>query len=304
MPLYVPEALVIEAAALALVRRPLLFGPFAGLAAGAIGFAAEWPWVNAVFAIDWNSALLPEGPLVAAAAGAAAGAIGALFGLALRRELPRPGLARGLAAASLAVVIGCFGFGLADRTPDGGSAHVTLADMTPGPDREVLATVRFDPPALADGASWVRDIAWQGGGLVGSQMERIGDGLYRSRQPLPVHDDWKAAIRMHNGHTLLAVELYAPADPAIPAPGVAAPAAFTRDLQPDRVLLQKERKRDVPSWLFTAGVLAVLVLILAFLTLLGFGLGRYARGPRRAEPGAQPTPGRPRLPATIRGARI
>jgi hypothetical protein len=303
MPLYVPEALVIEAAALALIRRPLLFGPLAGLAAGAIGFAGEWPWVNAVFAIDWSSALLPEGPLVAAAAGTAGGVIGALFGLALRRELPRPGLARGLAAASLAAVIGCFAFGLADRTPDGGTARVTLADVKSAPDREVLATVRFDPPGLADGASWVRDIAWQGGGLVGSQMKRIGEGVYRSRQPLPVHDDWKAAIRMHNGHTLLAVDLYAPADPAIPAPGTPVEASFTRALEPDRVLLQRERKRDVPGWLFTTGVLATMALILAFLVLLGMGVSRYARGPRRAEPGPEPTPGRPRLPATVPGAR-
>ena len=242
--------------------------------------------------------------MIAAVAGVAGGTIGALFGLALRRELPRPRLVRGLAAASLAVVIGCFGFGLADRTPDGGSARVTLAEVNPAPDREVIATVRLDPPALADGASWVRDIAWQGGGLVGSQMERIGEGFYRSRQPLPVHDDWKAAVRMHNGHTLLAVELYAPPDPAIPSPGVSAPAAFTRDLQPDRVLLQKERKRDVPSWLFTAGVVGVLALILAALVGLGIGLSRYARGPRREEPEAtEPTPGRPRLPATARGAR-
>ena len=180
---------------------------------------------------------------------------------------------------------------------------MTLTEVKPAPEREVLATVRFTPSDVADGASWVRDIGWQGGGLVGSQMERIGEGVYRSRQPLPVHDDWKTAIRMHNGHTLLGVPIYAPADAAIPHPGVTAPAAFTRDLQPDRVLLQAERKRDVPGWLFTAAVVAVLAFILAALVMLGVGLSRYARGPRRTEPGPEPTPGRPRLPATARGAR-
>src|SRR4051794_41584861 len=48
MPLYVPEALLVEAIAFALIRRPLVFGPVAGAAVGAIGFAAEWPWVNQV----------------------------------------------------------------------------------------------------------------------------------------------------------------------------------------------------------------------------------------------------------------
>jgi hypothetical protein len=277
----------------------------AGIAIGTVGFAAEWPWINAVYPIHWNTGLLPEGPLVAAAAGAAGGMIGALFGLALRRQLPeRPRLAPALAAGSLAVVMACFAFGLADRTPQGGSAQVTLTGVKPAPDREVVATVRFSPANVAEGASWVREIAWQGGGLVGAELERIGEGVYRTPEPLPVHGKWKSALRIENGHTLLGVPIYAPADSAIPAPGVAAPPRFTRPLENDRRLLQRERKRDIPGWLFSAASLAVLVLGLGFLTLLSVAVGRYARGPRRAEPkAAERARERPPLPATAKGLR-
>jgi hypothetical protein len=305
MPLYLPEALVIEAVALALVRRPLLFGPVAGLAAGTIGFAGEWPWINAIYPIHWTSALLPEGPVVAGVAGVAAGTIGALFGLALKRRLPeRPRLVPALAAGSLAVVMGCFAFGLADRTPKGASAQVTLTEVKPAPEREVLATVRFSPADVADGASWVREISWQGGGLVGAPLERISPGVYRTPEPLPVHGEWKAALRIQNGHTLLGVPIYAPADPAIPDPGVTAPASFTRPLEADRKLLQRERKDDVPGWLWLGASLTVLALGLAFLALLSMGIARYARGPRRYQPDAAEATRRPsRMPATAPGAR-
>src|SRR3954447_3200282 len=246
MPLYVPEALLVEAVALALIRRPLVLGPVAGLAAGAIGFAAEWPWVNQVYAIHWSSGLLPEGVVIAAIAGLAGGTVGAIFGLALKRRLPeRPRLAPGLAIGSLVAIMSCFAFGLADRTPSGDSARITLTQVKPPPNREVMATVRFNPANVADGASWVREIAWQGGGLVGAQLERIGPGVYRTPEPLPVHGKWKAAVRIENGHTLLGVPIYAPADPAIPAPGVTAPPSFTRPLENDRRLLQRERKPDI-----------------------------------------------------------
>jgi hypothetical protein len=305
MPLYIPEALIVEAVALALIRRPLLLGPVAGLLIGTLGFAAEWPWVNAVYPIHWNPGLLPEGPVVAAVAGTAAGTLGALFGLALKRRLPeRPRLAPTLAAGSLAMVMACFAFGLADRTPAGASARVTLTEVKPAPDREVLATVRFSPADVADGASWVREIAWQGGGLVGAPLERIGEGVYRTPEPLPVHGKWKAAFRIENGHTLLGVPVYAPADAAIPLPGVPALASFTRPLENDRQLLQRERKRDVPGWLWLAASLTVLVLALAFLTLLSVAVARYARGPRRSEPeAAEPTQRPPRMPVTAPGAR-
>jgi hypothetical protein len=195
--------------------------------------------------------------------------------------------------------MGCFAFGLADRTPSGDSAQVTLTEVKPAPQREVMATVHFNPANVADGASWVREIAWQGGGLVGAQLERIGPGVYRTPQPLPVYGKWKSALRIENGHTLLGVPIYAPADAAIPAPGVAAAPSFTRPLENDRKLLQRERKRDIPGWLWMGASLAVLAMALAFLTVLSICLARYSRGRREAESTKpkQPTP----APAGLKG---
>jgi hypothetical protein len=305
MPLYIPEALVIEAVAFALVRRPLIFGPVAGLAAGLIGFFAEWPWVNTVFAIHWNTNLLPEGPVIATIAGLAGGTIGALFALALKRQLPEhTRLVPALAVGSLVAIMGCFAFGLADNTPSGDSARITLTQVQPPPNREVIATVRFNPPNVTNGASWVREIAWQGGGLVGAPLTQIAPGVWRTPQPLPVYGKWKSALRIENGHTLLGVPIYARPDPAIPDAGVPAPPSFTRSLENDRVLLQRERKRDVPGWLWMGASLIVLVLGLAFLTVLAIMLARYSRSAHEDPPEPRkPRPGRPRLPATVPGAR-
>ncbi len=62
-PLYVAEALVVEAIALAapaLLRRPLAFGLVAGLGIGTVGLAAEWGWTHVWSPIPWSSNLLPE----------------------------------------------------------------------------------------------------------------------------------------------------------------------------------------------------------------------------------------------------
>ncbi len=299
-PLYVPEAIVVELVALALVKpRPLVFGAVAGLGAGVIGFAAEWPWINAVMPIGWNEGLLPEGPLVAAVAGTAAGTIGALLGLGLRRELPsRPRLAPALAVGSLAAIMACFAFGLADRRSDG-TAQVTVTEVAPPPEREVVATVRVESADIAEGASWARGIAWQGGDLVGFDLDEVGPGVFRTPEPLPVHGNWKAAVRFHNGHTMAGVEIFAPEDAGIPAPEVPAVSA-TRELRsPDRDMLQRERRDDVAPWIWTAASLSVLAMALAFLTLLGWGIGRYARGPRAPRPDRAPTPGAPATPAGV-----
>jgi hypothetical protein len=276
-PLYVPEAVLVELVALLLVRRPLLLGAVSGLAIGTLGFAAEWPWINTVMPIDWTSALMPEGLIVAAIGGVAAGAVGALLGLGLRRELPPPRLARGVAVGSLLTVMGCFAFGLADHTPRA-SAELTLTEAAPAPHREVLATVRFDPPQVADGASWVRGVAWQGGGLVGFALDKVADGVYRTPSPLPVYGNWKAGIRLQNGHSVIGVPIYAPEDSAIPLPEIPAQAQMTRPLQPDRVLLQRERKRDVPSWLWLTASIVVFFLFIGLFCVLGWGLNRYSRG--------------------------
>ena len=285
--LFVAEALTVEVVGLWLARgRPVVFGAVAGLAAALVGFAAEWPWTHLVFPIPWTAPLLAEGLVSAAVAGTAGGVIGALLGSGLRGELPRPAVARAALIASFAAIAGVVANGLVLRDPPPGArATVTLRQVSPAPDREVLATVRLTPRDLADGATYVRAIAWQGHARrVGFPLRRVAEGVYRTPQPLPVHGEWKSGLRILAGRRMLGVSFYAPADGAIPAAEVPALARFTRAVQPEVEILQRERKRGVPGWLWTAAALAVLALMLPLFVLLAWGVARLARSSERKEP--------------------
>ena len=85
-------------------------------------------------------------------------------------------------------------------------------------------------------------------------------------------------------------------------------ASATRAFQRDQHVLQRERKRDMPGWLWGVAGLVVLGITSALLLVLGWGLVRLARRGAeatrplpRAAPGAwsteQPAPGAPALAA-------
>jgi hypothetical protein len=174
---------------------------------------------------------------------------------------------------------------------------VTLTEARPAPARTVDATVRFDPPDVARHADWLTTISWQGRGrLVVRRLREVAGGVYRTEAPIPVFGSWKTNIRLHRGNVMASVPVYLPADPAIPAAGVPAASHFRRPFIGDRVLLQRERKRDVPAWLWgTAGAI-VLACASALLALLGWGLVRLAAkgDPRRSAPEERPSGARAR----------
>jgi hypothetical protein len=105
-----------------------------------------------------------------------------------------------------------------------------------------------------------------------------------------VHGEWKASLRIQDSSDLVALPIYMPADPAIPAREVPASESFTREFVADRELLQREVKDDVPGWLWTAASGTVMALYLVFLVTLAWGVGRVARrGPRPpTAPDAEP----------------
>ncbi len=72
--------------------------------------------------------------------------------------------------------------------------------------------------------------AWQGGGLRVDQMEKVREGVYRTTEPIPVSGEWKTLVRLHRGRELAGIPVFLPADPAIPAPAVAAKPSFNRPL--------------------------------------------------------------------------
>ena len=96
-------------------------------------------------------------------------------------------------------------------------------------------------------------------------------------------------IRLQRGRDLAAIPVALPADAAIPVPAVPALAATTRAFQPDLEVLQRERKQDVPGWLWGVAGLIVLGITSTLLLVLGWGLVRLARrGGAPAGPGPQP----------------
>jgi hypothetical protein len=290
--LYAVEALAVEACALALgTGRPLRLGLASGLAIGTLGFASEWVWADLVMPIEWTGGTMPEALLMAVGGGLAGGALGALLGAALNGEMPRPPVPRLAFAASLLVLGALVANGLAVSNPERLRAAVTLQETSSAPQREAMLTARFDPADGAEDAAWLQAVAWQGGGLVTEDLEPIGGGAYRTTDPVPVAGGWKTTLRLQDGRNLLSIPVYMPADPAIPAPAVPAPASFERTFVPDIENLQRERKDGV-GWLSSAAALMVLGFALAFAAFMAWGIGRVGRSiePPGRGPGPRPAP--------------
>ncbi len=292
-PLYLAAAAVVELAALVLPpRRSLAFGVCCGVLIGTVGLAAEWGFSQLWMPLPWTSALWPEGALLGFAAAVCASLIGAWVGAHLASDtIPRTASLRTAGAVAAAGIGAMTLFAL--YTPPGPPTTATIAtrDVDGGAERTVAATVRFDPPDAADGAEWLTATAWQGDGLLVDRLERVGRGVYRTTEPIPVHGNWKSMIRLQRGNALDAAPIYMPEDAAIPAPEVPASARFTRELIPDSEVLQREQKSDVGGALTAIAYSVVAAVALALLGLLAWGLHRLALAAPGAR-GSRPEDGR------------
>ena len=294
-PLYAVEAVLVELAAWRLgTQRPLRFALVAGGLVGTIGLAAEWGWSHVWMPIPWPAGILPEAAVLGVVAAVAAAVIGGYLGGTLRDpDIPRrlgPTWAIGLAGAA---VLLCIAYPLPKGSPPAARAAITLRNVTPAPTRTVEATVRIEPAAAARNAVWLTATAWQGGGLVVNRLRRIGPGVYRTTHDLPVYGKWKSLIRMSDGRSLEAVPVYLPADPAIPAPAVAAPAHVTHAFVPDKDILQREARGGslvliLPAYLLLALIIGAEFAALSWglrrLRLIATGHERPARFTRSAPP--------------------
>ena len=232
-------------------------------------------------------AILPEALLGSLAAGLAAGLLGALVGSALRGGLPRPAVARTVAAGALAH----------DRPgawPTGSTRGASGAARPPAiaPAGGAGYAVRLDPSTAADDAAWLQVTAWQGGGLVVDRLAPTPGGSWRTTRPIPFGGDWKVMLRLQRGRAVAGVPIALPADAAIPVGAVPRrrPRGPTRAFVPDRTLLQRERKGDIPPWLWADG--------------LRRRAGARARLPRRARLGAGPGRALERRSAAARAAPV
>lgn len=275
-PLYLAEALLIEVIALRVsTDAQLTFGLWSGLAIGTLGVAAEWGWSHVWMSIPWPASLLPEASL-ALVAGLAGGALGGYIG----RALSAPGATRErrsgpFAAATAVGVLAVLVIPLPIATDVEGSLHVTVVE--PGaPSSPIIAEV--SPRSVADDALWFNVTAWQGGGSVLEPLEPIGDGRYRSG-PVPIDGDWKSLIRLHTGSSIMAVPVYLPEDPAIPADGVPADRQFTRELVPDKEILLREAK-STDAWLSWLGYSILGVIVVFWIGILAWALVRMDKNDR------------------------
>jgi hypothetical protein len=305
-PLYLAEALCVEAVALVVsTRRVYTFGAVAGALVGTVGFAAEYAWSHVWMPVAWPEGLIAEAivPVLvtAIAAGLLGGFIGGSFTAAAEgRRIAPPSLAP--AAVALVAIAVAVGLNVGDRTPTGWDARVSLDDVNGGPERTVDATVRIDPPQVADGAYWLSAISWQGGDkLVLDDLEQTSPGVWQTSDPLPVYGTWKTLIRLHRDNFVAGVPIYMPEDTAIPAKEVPATAGFDRPFVDETQILQREQKGDVPGYLVALAYGVVAAIVCGLIALLGWVLVRVSRVPPggRAErgPAAARRPGAREVPA-------
>jgi hypothetical protein len=305
-PLYLVEALVVEAIALRMsTERPLAFGAAAGAGIGTIGLAAEWAWSHIWMPIPWPSSLLGEVAVIGPVMALAGALIGALIGTALASDHMRlPRRAGWALGASFLAVVAVAAYGLHSTTTRGLTAQVRTTPVSSGPERAVKARIVLHPRDAANDAKWLLVSDWQGGKkLVLDRLKRVSEGVYETTKPIPAYDDWKAILRLHKGNSLDALALYMPEDKAIPAPAIPLRGNFVRSFGAEKHLFQREAKVN-PGPLALLAYLAVLAIVLAILVGLTVGLRRYALAgeaatgsppqapgvPDRVRPPARPTP--------------
>jgi len=283
-PLYLGSAIVVELLALSapLLRRPLVFGAVAGVGVATAGTATEWWWTHVTQTLSWGSDILVEGTLMAIAGGVAGGLLGALLATGLRRRLPRPAVARPALVGALVVLAACVTNGLLATVPDDVEATFGIENVTDDP-RTANITVQLNPADALDDPSWVQITSWQGQGLVVDALEQTGEGQYRTTQPIPIHDDWKALLRIHDGWMLSAIPIYLPEDAAIPADEITADDGMTRGAIPEIEILQRELKSS-GGGLWLLANLVVLACTLALIAAMSWGVARYSRRASAREP--------------------
>ncbi|MDN4163589.1 hypothetical protein [Nocardioides abyssi] len=292
VPLYLAEALLVELVALRLARRPIAMGVASGALIGTVGYAAEHAWTQVAFRLPWTSDVVVEGVAMATVAGVAAGLLGALLVLGLRRDLPdtlRPRLLFGLA---LGVIAACAANGVVATHPDDLRGTVAVSEAGGG-EVELEVTLDEEPDG---GPAWLTVTGWQGGagteGLVVDHLEERGDGVWATTRAVPADGTWKTMVRLHDGRQLSAMPVFLPEDAALDEPEIPVEDG-TRPFDEEKLLLQRELSDDVPGWLWLAAGSVVLLCSLALLLGLGWGVQRFAR---TTQPGLGAARG-PKVPA-------
>jgi hypothetical protein len=282
-PLYIAAALLIEVAAMiALPKGRYWFAALAAFLVATLGTLAEFGWSQVWMPLPWPDHILPAAigtSLIAAACGAI---LGTFFGTTLTAQPGSTLLGRKAAWApigAVAVFAVLITVLIPQHSPAGLTASVKLTEVTPAPDRTVNATVTYSDPTFGDNADWIQGMGWQGDTHAFTEpLKRVAPGVWTTTRPLPVDGTWKSTLRVHRGDVMGSVPVYMPADSALKLPETPATPEFTRAVIMDRVMMQRERRTDVPGYLFAIGSAIVALMTVALVLLLGWALLRVARG--------------------------
>jgi hypothetical protein len=287
-PLYLTEAIVVEAIAFAWPRgrlpaeRPITFGAVCGVGIGTIGLAGEWAWNQTWVVNEWPGSLLPEGAVLGFLAALAGGVVGGFVGRSLTPGVKRQERVPRLAVPAAAVLgLAVVAFAIPAQAGSPVTAAFNLNQTEAEGERAVTGTVTLDPPDAAEDAWWFNATSWQGGrASIVQQLEEAptGEGTYRITEPIPVDGTWKTTLRLHEGRRIAGLPIFMPEDTGIPAQEISVPAAgASREFIRDKENLQREQKDDVPGWLTLVAYLFVGGLSLGLVVLVAWGLSRLER---------------------------
>jgi hypothetical protein len=304
-PLYIGAALAVEAVFAARPKgRQVSTGALAGLAVGTVGMAAEALWSQVWMPMPWSTALLPDAIVLCVVAGTAGGTLGGLVGRALAPEAAeREPVASWVAPVAWLGAVGVIAFCLPIGAPDGWSADVAVGERRTVDGVEVAdLTVTPSPGGAADAA---RDgvlfnvLSWQGadddgdGGSAFVDLEPVGDGSYRTAEPVPVSGEAKTMIRLQTRTDMVSAAVYMPADEAL---GLEADPAGDGEIAflADKQNLQREARTDRVA-LERAAYVVIALLAGVWMIALSWGLARLdpASGSRphpRLRPTGSPAP--------------
>jgi hypothetical protein len=244
--LYVPSALLVEAAAGAVGSRSRLrLAVVAGGLVGTVGVALELVWVRVsgwAATGSMPTSMLVKMVLVVPPAAVAAAVLGAGIARAFRGGSSVDRIPVGVLAAAGVALVAALAYPLPRHV---GEVEAVIRTQAVG-DR-AFVEVQLEPPDAARDATAFALSSWQGGGRVTVYFDEVGPGLYRSQRSVPVTGRWKSGVSLQRGDQMMAAPVYLPDDPDISA--VAVPLAAERRVSFVRNtdLLLRE-KHDGPSW--------------------------------------------------------